>query len=241
MSLISFFALSVVAGVVTGMFLAYSYGNGVEDAGDLMPVPQTQLPLQDSGGSLVASSLIKDGSPFLGKSDAPVTIIEWGDYQCTYCFLFHNNGTLDHIKTHYVDPGQVRMIFKDFPLNGPDSALAAAASHCANDQSKYWEYHDILYQNWGGEKTGWITDDALYDFANQIRLDVSAFEECLGGQTYAMHVANLYASGRDIGIDATPSFLIFNDTHVVKIRGNQPLGVFVDAVDRLSNSPEHEN
>ena len=66
----------------------------------------------------------------------------------------------------------MRLVFKDFALNGPDSALAAEASRCAAEQSRYWEYHDVLYRNWGGERTGWITAKALAAFAGSAGLDV---------------------------------------------------------------------
>lgn len=182
--------------------------------------------------ALYASSLTSNGSPALGSSTAGVTMIEWGDYQCTYCYLFHNS-TLDAIKATYVDSGEVRVIFKDFALNGADSVLAAAASHCAGDQSRYWEYHDTLYANWGGERTGWVTQDALDAFASATGLDVPEFKKCMASEAHIQAVADAYVAGQMIGIDATPSFIIFNDTHAVKIRGNQPLEVFLNAIERL--------
>ncbi len=226
-----FFVIPVIVGITAGLFLASYYSdNNIAQTSQTY----THIKLVDSSSTtlLYASSLIKGGSPFLGESDAPVTIVEWGDYQCTFCFLFHND-TLDYIKSHYIDTNKVRLVFQDFPLNGPDSVLAASASHCAKDQLKYWEYHNILYENWGGENTGWITDDAIYDFADQINLNKSEFAQCVDEQRYVLYVEDAYESGQNIGIDATPSFMIFNDTHVIKIRGNQPLDVFVNAIDRL--------
>ena len=76
---------------------------------------------------LTASNLIDNGSPVLGNSDAPITVLEWGDYQCTYCYKFHQN-TLDTINDEFIKTGKVKLVFKDFPLNGPDSLLAAEAS-----------------------------------------------------------------------------------------------------------------
>ena len=181
---------------------------------------------------LVPSKLIKNGSPILGDSNAPITILEWGDYQCTYCYKFHQN-TLNVISEDFVKDGKVRIVFKDFPLNGPDSQLAAQASYCAEDQGKYWEYHDELYKNWGGERTGWITRDSLERFANTVHLDITEFDECLDSEKYHQRVTELHEFGKEIGIDATPSFLIFNDEKVIKIRGNQPLEVFLKTFDEL--------
>ena len=181
---------------------------------------------------LVPSKLIENGSPILGDTNAPITILEWGDYQCTYCYKFHQN-TLGIINEDFVKDGKVRIVFKDFPLNGPDSLLAAQASYCAEDQGKYWEYHDELYKNWGGERTGWITRDSLEIFANTIHLDITKFNECLDSEKYHQRVTDIHEFGKEIGIDATPSFLIFNDEKVIKIRGNQPLEVFLKTFDEL--------
>ena len=87
----------------------------------------------------------------MGNPDAKITILEWGDYQCTFCYKFHQN-TLNIINEDFIKTGKVNIIFKDFPLNGPDSKLAAEASYCAHDQKKYWEYHDQLYENWAGRE-----------------------------------------------------------------------------------------
>ena len=168
-----------------------------------------------------ASALSAGGSPALGDPSAPLTMLEWGDYQCTYCHRFHQE-TLGEIKAAYVDTGRLKVVFKDFPLNGPDSALAAEASHCAADQGMYWEYHDALYDNWGGERTGWITRGSLADIAAGAGLDAGLLAACLDEGTHAARVAGLEMDGRAIGVDATPSFFIFDGERAVKIRGTCP-------------------
>ena len=182
---------------------------------------------------LTSSKLIENGSPIMGNPDAKITIIEWGDYQCTFCYKFHQN-TLNIINEDFIKTGKVNIIFKDFPLNGPDSKLAAEASYCAHDQKKYWEYHDQLYENWAGERTGWITRETLSKFAELINLDIIEFNKCLDDSKYENKVNLMYEFGNEIGIDATPSFLVFNDEKIIKIRGNQPLEVFLKTFDELS-------
>jgi len=177
-------------------------------------------------------NLIENGSPLIGNSNAPITVLEWGDYQCTFCYRFHES-SLNIILTEYVDTGKVKLVFKDFPLNGPDSILAAEASYCAGDQGRYWAYHDELYMNWAGERTGWINYDSLNKFAKSIELDLEQFSACLNEHKYRQKVLDLEKFGREIGIDATPSFLIFNDEKIVKIRGNQPIDAFRQAIDGL--------
>ncbi len=178
------------------------------------------------------SKLIENGSPIMGNPNAPITILEWGDYQCTFCYKFHQN-TLDIINEEFVKTGEVKIIFKDFPLNGLDSKLAAEATYCAQDQDKYWEYHDELYKNWGGERTGWITQESLNKFAITIDLNLKEFNDCLDNHTYKDRVNTHYQFGKELGIDATPSFLVFNGEKIIKIRGNQPLDVFLKTFDEL--------
>ena len=181
---------------------------------------------------LTFSKLVENGSPVMGNINAPITILEWGDYQCTFCYKFHQN-TLDIINEDFIKTGKVKIIFKDFPLNGPDSKLAAEASYCAQDQEGYWKYHDELYKNWGGERTGWITRESLTKFAEIVDLDIEKFNKCLDDHKYENKVDLLYAFGKEIGIDATPSFLVFNDEKIIKIRGNQPLEVFLKTFDEF--------
>ena len=207
-------AIPVIIGIVVGGFLVF--------------YPQEQKDEK----LLTITKLIEDGSPILGNSNAPITILEWGDYQCTYCYKFHQE-TLDVIQEDFIKTGKVKLVFKDFPLNGPDSLLAGEASYCANDQGKYWQYHDELYKNWGGERTGWITRESLDRFANTVGLDLEEFNKCIDEHKYQDKVEGLYEFGRSVGIDATPSFLVFNDEKIIKIRGNQPLEVFLKTFGEL--------
>ncbi len=181
---------------------------------------------------LTTQKLIKNGSPILGNPTAEITILEWGDYQCTFCFRFHGS-SLKIIEDEYIETGKVNLVFKDFPLNGPDSVLAAEAAYCAGDQGKFWPYHDELYTNWGGERTGWVNIESLNSFAKTVEIDIEKFNSCLDDHKYLEKVLDLEKFGRDIGINATPSFLIFNDNKIIKITGNQPIEVFKKAISDL--------
>ena len=211
-----FFAIPIIVGILVGYFIVINYSSNQENISD----------------ALFATKLIENGSPILGDPLATITILEWGDYQCTFCYRFHES-SLKTIIDDYIDTGEVKLIFKDFPLNGPDSILAAEASYCAEDQEKYWEYHDELYTNWGGEQTGWITRDSLNQFASTIELDLKQFNTCLDEHLHKQRVMELYQFGSEIGIDATPSFLIFNNENVIKITGNQPIDVFIRTIEGL--------
>ncbi|HEY5736002.1 MAG TPA: thioredoxin domain-containing protein [Nitrosopumilus sp.] len=209
-----YFLVPIAIGIITGIFLAY------------YPESESESDL------LTITKLIDGGSPIMGNPNAPITILEWGDYQCTFCYKFHQN-TLDTINEDFVKTGKVKLVFKDFPLNGPDSFLAAEAAYCAQDQEKYWQYHDELYKNWGGERTGWITRESLDRFGTAVNLNLIEFNKCLDEQKYHEKVITLHDFGKEIGIDATPSFLVFNSEKIIKIRGNQPLEVFLKTFDEL--------
>ncbi len=177
-------------------------------------------------------NLMENGSPLLGDPSAPITILEWGDYQCTFCYRFHQS-SLNIILEEYIDSGKINLVFKDFPLNGPDSILGAEAAYCAGDQGKYWSFHNELYSNWAGERTGWINHDSLNQFAKSVNLEIGEFTTCLVEHKYKQKVLDLEKLGKEIGIDATPSFLIFNDKKIIKISGNQPIDAFRQAIDDL--------
>jgi len=177
-------------------------------------------------------ALMENGSPLLGYPGARITIVEFGDYQCTYCHAFHQN-TKDQLIQDYVNTGKVNFVFRDFPLNGPASVLAAQAAYCAGDQNKYWQYHDELYNNWGGENTGWINQKSLDQFANNVNLDLAEFNTCISDKKYEQKVLNNQQFGEKLGVNATPSFIIFSDKKVTTIVGAQPYSVFKQALDSI--------
>ena len=192
-------------------------------------------PHENKSTELTPQMIMQNGSPILGDPNAKVTIVEFGDYQCTYCHLFHEN-TKDALLQQYVDTGKVNFVFRDFPLNGPDSVLAAEAAYCAGDQDKYWQYHDELYKNWAGEKTGWVNQKSLDKFATTVGLDLGTFDKCMSDNKYEQKVLDNQKFGENIGIDGTPSFIIFSGKNITKVVGAQPLSVFQQVIDKFQNS-----
>jgi len=193
------------------------------------------VPHESKSEELTPQLLMQNGSPLLGEPNAKITIVEFGDYQCTYCHLFHQN-TKDALLQQYVNTGKVNFVFRDFPLNGEDSILAAEASYCANDQDKYWQYHDELYNNWGGEKTGWVNQKSLDKFAITISLDLGKFDKCLSDKKYEQRVLDNQKFGEKIGIDGTPSFIIFDGKKITKVVGAQPISAFKQVLDKFQMS-----
>ncbi|MDC0241768.1 DsbA family protein [Candidatus Nitrosopelagicus sp.] len=191
---------------------------------------------QTSNNSSVLNkeNLIK-GSTMMGDPNAKVTVVEFGDYQCTFCYKFHDE-TMKKINEKYIKTENVNFVYKDFPLNGEQSILASEASYCAQKQGKFWEYHNTLYNKWGGENTGWITENVLLGFARDVRLNLDEFSQCLANSEFRQKVLNNEQFGKDIGINATPSFLIFNDDEVYRIIGAQPFEKFEQVFQELGNS-----
>ena len=188
--------------------------------------------LQNNNPSVSTQALIENGSPMLGNPDAKITIVEWGDYQCTYCHQFHQN-TKDQLIQEYVDTGKANFVFRDFPLNGPDSVLAAEAAYCAGDQNKYWQYHDELYNNWAGERTGWINKKSLDGFASDVGISANQFDTCLNDNKYEKKVLDNQKMAQEIGVDATPTFIIFDSNKATKVEGAQPFSVFKQVLDNI--------
>ena len=174
------------------------------------------------------------GSTILGNPNAKITIVEFGDYQCTFCYKFHND-VMKKINEKYIKSGEVNFVYKDFPLNGKSSILAAEASYCAQQQNQFWTYHDILYDNWGGENTGWITQKVLTNFAKESGVDLEKFNSCMKNSEFKQKVLYNEQFAKEININATPSFLIFNDNDVYRIVGAQPFEQFELTVQELQN------
>ncbi len=178
-----------------------------------------------TNSSILNKSNLLEGTTILGDPDAKITIVEFGDYQCTFCYKFHND-TMKKIYEKYIEKGEVNFVYKDFPLNGESSIMASEASYCAQKQGKFWAYHDILYNNWNGENTGWITQNALLMFANDSKLNIDEFNECMNNSEFRQKVLRNERFAQEIGIDATPSFLIFSGNEVYRIIGAQSFDKF---------------
>jgi len=176
--------------------------------------------------NIISPTFLENGSPILGDPNAPVTLIEFGDYQCHFCNVhFHN--TEHRLLEEFIKTGKVKMIFKDFTIIGPDSVDAAHGTHCANDQGKFWKYHDILYNNWTGENNGWASSDNLLRFAQEIELDIDQWSDCMIDEKYSQIISNSNKDARELGITGTPAFFVIGpDNNITRIFGAQPYESF---------------
>jgi protein-disulfide isomerase len=187
-------------------------------------------PSGDSGSGSGTGAVVdvKEGdSPSIGDKNAPVTIIEFSDFECPFCERFYTQ-SYKQIKANYVDTGKVRIVFKHFPLPFHANAQKAAeASECAREQGKFWEMHDKLFENQNA-----ISISSLKGYAADLGLDTSKFNSCLDSGKYASRVQKDASDGSAAGVSGTPSFFI-NGKSVV---GAQPYSVFQQAIEAELNA-----
>ena len=165
-------------------------------------------------------------APVEGQDDAPITIIEFGDYQCANCKKWFQQEK-PSITSNHILSNTTKLYFVDAPWAGDDSFTAAQASYCADDQGKYMEYHSTLYNNQEGMNDGWASSDALKQFAIELDLDSEMFDECLDSGKYSDRVSYNAEVAISNGIEGTPHFFIVAPDGTVKqIEGPQPSVVF---------------
>jgi len=218
-------SVGIGAGIATVVIIVVFFGfSSITNQPEIALEP-TEIPETEST-EITLSVFTANGSPLLGNIEAPITLVEFGDYQCFFCNKFFHD-TEETLFEKYVDTGKVKVIFKDFTIIGPDSTNAAHGAHCANEQEKFWEYHDILYNNWAGENNGWAASENLLGFAQEINLDIDEWSQCMLEKKYQQTITSSNNDARALGLTGTPGFFVIGpDNHVTKIGGAQPYDVF---------------
>jgi protein-disulfide isomerase len=187
--------------------------------------------------NLLPKSLIQSGSPLIGNPSAPITIVEFGDFQCEFCDRFAKE-TEPKINSTYIQIGKVNMIFKNFVTHGPDSLTAAMAAQCAHEQGKFWSFYDILYKNQGEENSGWANAGNLKKFASQISgLDKQKFNSCLDSAKYKSFVDRDNKLAISSGFQGTPTFIIkkSDGSKAERLLGAYPFPSFQAIIDKKLN------
>lgn len=198
---------------------------------------QNQLPTKQAVEQVRISA---DNDPIIGNPDAPITIVEFSDFQCPFCARFHTQ-TLPLILEEYIEPGKVKLVFRDFPIQSihPNALSASIAAECANDQSRFREMHDMLFE----KQNDWNkleTVDALSMFsqyASSMQLDQKIFDSCLASGKHISEIKKDLDDGRDYGVSGTPGFFIGNDQiGFVELKGAQPFESFKKIIDAQLDS-----
>jgi protein-disulfide isomerase len=213
-------AFAAVGIFVLGMFTHAMVTSDEEGGGQPAAVVQLTPGAQPTAGPVEVSV---DDDPAIGPEDAPVTIIEFSDFQCPYCARFQTE-TLPQILSNYGD--RVRFVYRDFPLTSLHqyALKAAEASECADDQEAYWKYHDLLFQNQSA-----LDDASLKNYAASLGLDTAAFNDCLDSDKYMSEIQKDEQDGITAGVQGTPAFFI--NGHLIE--GAQPYSAFQAAIEAV--------
>jgi len=219
----------VVSGVL-GLFLLISlftggFGIGKSSEGTAPTAVAPRPSIQIAAGDMEA---LADDDPFLGDENAPVTIVEFSDYECPFCARFYSQ-TLNQIKSKYVDTGKVKFVYRDFPLAfHPQAEPSAIAANCAGMQGKYFEFHDKIFDNGGA---GGKSSTDYRRWAQELSLDVAAWESCLNDPQQKLEIQKDMQDGTAVGIRGTPGFIINGQL----VSGAQPFSVFEQIIESQLN------
>ena len=198
-------------------------------AGVIIPVVILGLGTMDSNaatqGEALLEALERGPGPSKGSPDAPVTIVEFSDFQCGYCRKFWQD-TLPRIEEKYIRTGKVRFVYRHLAILGPPSVQAAIAAECAHEQGKFWPYHDKLFANAGPFA---FTTRKLKRYAEELRLDTRRFNTCLDTEQPRDKVERETTVGRAIGMTGTPGFLINRG----RLIGAYPYEAFEEIIEGL--------
>jgi protein-disulfide isomerase len=179
-------------------------------------------------------------SPYQGKANATITLIEYSDYQCPYCAR-HYRDSMPTLVEEYIDTGKLKYVMRENPLMSihPNAMNASMAALCANDQGKYWEMHNIMFDNQRE-----LSVDNLKVYAGDIGLDTAGFNDCLDSKKYRKQVNGDLASGAKLGVRGTPAFALgLTDKDdpdkanmTVLLKGARPLASFKQELEKLLES-----
>ncbi len=234
--------LIVVVGVAA--FFAGSYTSNLssnqiseEDLEDAiakleLKILQNQLSTEQP---ILSVKISVDNDPIIGNPDAPITIIEFSDFQCPFCARFYTQ-TLPLIHEEYIKQGKVKLVFRDFPIQSihPNALPASVAAECANEQGKFKEMHDTLFENqneWSRQETANALS-LFSKYAKEMQLEQEVFDSCLINGKYIEEIRKDLEDGQNYGISGTPGFFIGNDQiGYVKMEGAQPFESFKKVID----------
>jgi protein-disulfide isomerase len=168
----------------------------------------------------------------LGDPDAPVTVIEYADFQCPVCKRAETS-VIAQLEKDYVEKGTVNIEFRNFAFIGQESFNAAQAAEAARDQGKFWEYHDALFNAQGRENGGNYTYPKLVELARQVGLDVAKFEETLTNNVHLEAIQKESDDAKASGVNSTPTFFV-GDKMIAGVKPyNEFKAAIAEALDKV--------
>jgi len=220
-----FYAVMTVFAFAAGILLGYVIWGFVPAGGSPATVAKPEGPVVEAPVTaepqFIRYDVASAGFPSIGPEDAPITIIEFSDYQCPYCRRWHEEVYQPLLNAY---PGKIRLVYRQFPLTSihPDAFSAAEASMCANEQNAYWQFHDKLFSDSS------LGSGVYKEYAQQLGLDMTAFESCLTDHKYQEAVQSDLDFAVNLGVRSTPTFFI----NGLAIVGAQPLDIFKQVIDK---------
>ncbi len=216
-----FYSVLVVLAFGVGILVGYVlWGRGAavtaaeQPSGQVVEAPTAQP-------QFVRYDIPTEGYPSLGPADAPITIVEFSDFQCPFCRRFHDE-TYQALLDAY--PGQIRFVYRNLPLTSihPDAMPSAIASLCANDQNAYWDYHEKLFSSESLDEATFI------QYATDLNLNVDEFTACLSSGKHDDYIKQDMDFALKLGVQSTPTFFV----NGLAIVGAQPLSSFQQLIDK---------
>jgi protein-disulfide isomerase len=227
-AVISIGLIGLLIGLVIGYMGRGVLGPEATAARGTQTAAAVAMQTRSAANQEVMKMVIAQARHFRGDPNAPVTLIEFSDFQCPYCSAWNNDAGMK-IEQQYVESGKVQVGYFHFPFLGQESLDAAQAAECAGEQGKFWEFHNSLFSNQNGENQGAYSKDNLKALAAKMGLDTEAFNSCLDVGKYTDIIAQQVQLARQLGVQSTPSFLI-NGTPIV---GAQPFENFKEVIDPM--------
>ncbi|MBI2056104.1 MAG: DsbA family protein [Candidatus Sungbacteria bacterium] len=188
----------VVSGVLIAGAIIYTNSFGAPAGGNN---------LAGAGTAPIIKEDLSDNDPMLGSPEAPVTVVEFADFQCPFCGKFFKT-VMPQLTEKYIKTGKVKFVYRDFAFLGEESEFSASAAECAKEQGKYWEYHDYLFGHQNGENQGAFDKKNLKQFARALGLNGGQFDTCLNSDKYLEEVRSDTEAGRAVGVSGTPTTFV---------------------------------
>ena len=216
----------IISGVFGVLLILSIFTGGFGIGGDNITgnaiKPSVPTPNIPTGIGTVNAKDLVDDDPVKGDKNAPVTIVEFSDFQCPFCERFYTQ-TLSQIENEYIKTGKVKLVYRDFPLGFHQYAQKAAeAAECADEQGKFWEFHNKIFEN-----QQQLSLDSLKQWASEIGLETNKFNNCLDSGKMTSEVQKDLKDGSAAGISGTPGFIINGQL----VSGAQPFSAFKQVID----------
>lgn len=233
----------VAASIVSAFLIGYVLGTQSESSeiiiNDLDNIqPNLQKPISDSQqlGPQIIRNISLDDDPLKGDPDAPITIVEFSDFQCPFCAKFHQT-TLLQLEQNYISTGKVNFVYRDFPIQSihPNAIPAALSSECADDQGGFWEMHDMIFENQGTWQGLEIPQSVslFKQYAIELGLDAKEFDSCIDSGKHLEEIRGDLDDGRNYGVTGTPGFFVGNEKiGFTKLIGAQPFSSFQKVIEQ---------